>query len=450
MTGEETAPCRDCGSTQFTPDQDVLDTWFSSWLWPFSTLGWPEETKDLATFYPTDDLVTGPDIIFFWVARMVMAGYEFTGKKPFSLVHLHGLVRDEQGRKMSKSLGNSPDPIDLIDQYGADALRFTMLLLTPTGTDVLFGEKKIEIGRNFANKLWNAARFALMNLGEDTPPAPVLGREALADRWLASRLARVIGAADRKLDEMQLNDVARDPLRLHLARVLRLVPRDGQGADQRGRRGRGPRARRGPCGARRDPEAAPPADAVHHRGDRSHVPLGRGPLIVEAWPKADDDAVDEEAEEDFEILRELVVAVRNLRSEMNVPPGREADVTIRAGRGRAGRAGGGSLHPRDGADLPPPRRRRQPEAEHAASAVAGDAEVFVHLEGLIDLDLERNRLRRDLEKTEKPLASARRKLENQDFLEKAKPEVVETEREKIGSLELSIDKLQAALSALEE
>jgi valyl-tRNA synthetase len=451
VTGEETAPCRDCGSTQWRQDEDVLDTWFSSWLWPFSTLGWPEETKDLATFYPTDVLVTGPDIIFFWVARMVMAGQEFMGREPFHTVHLHGLVRDELGRKMSKSLGNSPDPIDLIDKYGADALRFTMLMLTPTGTDVLFGEKKLEVGRNFANKLWNAARFAMMNLGEDPPPAPGLGRDALADRWIASRLSRSIGSADRNLGEMQLNDVARDLYAfawndycdwyLEMAKVR--INAGGEDAV---------RARAGVlAGLDAILRLLHPLMPFLTEEIASHIPLGRGPLIVEPWPKADQYAVDELAEADFEILRELVVAVRNIRSEMNVPPGREADVTLRAtgdvarvarGEEASIRAMARIAHLHVGADSPKPR--------HAASAVARDAEVFVHLEGLIDLDVERNRLRRDLEKAEKALASTQRKLANQDFLEKAKPEVVETEREKIGNLELSIDKLQAALSALEE
>jgi valyl-tRNA synthetase len=451
ITGEETAPCRECGSTNWRQDDDVLDTWFSSWLWPFSTLGWPEETKDLAAFYPTDALVTGPDIIFFWVARMVMAGVEFMGREPFHTVHLHGLVRDEQGRKMSKSLGNSPDPIDLIDKYGADALRFTMLMLTPTGTDVLFGEKKIEVGRNFANKLWNAARFALMNLGDEPAPAPGLSRESLADRWISSRLARVCATVDRNLEQMQFNDAARELYAfawndycdwyLEMAKV-RI---NGGGEDAL-------RARAGVlAGLDVSLRLLHPLMPFLTEEIASHLPLRRGPIIAEPWPRAADHTIDDRAEADFEILRELVTAVRNIRSEMNIPPGREADVTLRASGDVARVAAEEEAHIRAlariahlhvGADCPKPK--------HAASAVARDAEVFVHLEGLIDLDVERTRLRRDLEKAEKALLSTQRKLANQDFLEKAKPEVVEAEREKIGNLELSIDKLQAALSALEE
>jgi valyl-tRNA synthetase len=472
LSGEEADPCPQCGSTQFTPDPDVLDTWFSSWLWPFSTLGWPEQTSDLGEFYPTDDLITAPDIIFFWVARMVMAGYEFTGKKPFSLVHLHGLVRDEEGRKMSKSLGNSPDPIDLIDRYGADALRFTMLLLTPTGTDVLFGEKKIEIGRNFANKLWNAARFALMNLGEDeaaltgAPRQPGHGplrghggHTDLADRWLHSRLLAVTLEAEQKLDEYRLSDLARILYEftwheycdwyLEMAKVR--INAGGPGAVE---------ARRGIlfglCTALRLLHPLIPfiTEEIWH-----HLPGTEGDLIDAPWPDVatrpaepggEPLSADPEAEEAMALLMETVVTVRNIRSEMNVPPSREAAVTIRADARSAALyqecasylktlARISELH--IGPDIEKPR--------FAASDVAGSSEVFVHLEGIIDLDLERSRLDRELQKNEKVLASARRKLENPDFLDRAKPEVVEKEREKLLLIEEAMAKLSRARGALE-
>src|SRR6185369_10660091 len=188
--------CPQCGSDQLTQDPDVLDTWFSSWLWPFSTMGWPDDTPTLRRFYPTDVLVTAADIIFFWVARMVMAGFEFTGQCPFRDVYLNSIVRDGQGRKMSKSLGNSPDPIDIIDQYGADAMRFTIVSLAPVGQDVRYDADKTEFGRNFANKIWNATRFALMHLGE-IPIAPrtePIADESLGlpDKWILSRLQTTI------------------------------------------------------------------------------------------------------------------------------------------------------------------------------------------------------------------------------------------------------------------
>ncbi len=203
--------CEKCGAPRLTQDPDVLDTWFSSWLWPFSTMGWPEETPALRRFYPTDTLVTAADIIFFWVARMVMAGYEFMGDCPFRDVYLNSIVRDDQGRKMSKSLGNSPDPLDVIDKYGADALRFTVVSLAPVGQDVRFSADKTEFGRNFANKIWNATRFALMNLGGE--PVEPWGDERpadlpLPDRWILSRLQAAIDDARAALEAYRLSDAA--------------------------------------------------------------------------------------------------------------------------------------------------------------------------------------------------------------------------------------------------
>ena len=379
-----------------------------------------------------------------------MAGCEFMEREPFHTVHLHGLVRDELGRKMSKSLGNSPDPIDLIEKYGADALRFTMLMLTPTGTDVLFGEKKIEMGRNFANKLWNAARFAQFNLG-DSPPPPGLGTATLADRWLGSRLATVCEQADSQLEEMAMNDLARSLYAfawndfcdwyLEMAKVR--IAEGGDGASA---------ARAGVlAGLDAILRLLHPLMPFISEEIAAHLPLGRGPLIVSPWPRSDMYRKDPRAEDDFAILVELVTAIRNIRSEMNVPPGREAGVTLRAGGDVARVAGENLDHLKAlariadftaGADQPKPR--------HAASAVVRDAEVYVHLAGIIDLDLERSRLRKELERIEKQLAATQRKLSNQDFLEKAKPEVVDAERERSRSNEVAIEKLRAALGALEE
>ena len=193
-------------------DPDVLDTWFSSWLWPLATLGWPEETSDLQRFYPIQTLVTGPDIIFFWVARMIMAGRRFLGRNPFSTVYFTGMVRDQQGRKMSKSLGNSPDPIELIETYGADAIRMGMMLIAPQGQDILFSEDDVAQGRNYMNKIWNAARFILMNLDDQLPP-PLATLPAerldLADRWILARLNRTLHTVERAYERYRINEVAK-------------------------------------------------------------------------------------------------------------------------------------------------------------------------------------------------------------------------------------------------
>ncbi|MGB4730088.1 MAG: valine--tRNA ligase [Candidatus Hydrothermia bacterium] len=196
--------CSRCGSTNITQDEDVLDTWFSSWLWPFSTLGWPEDTEYLRKYYPTDLLVTGWDILFFWVARMVMAGYYFMNKEPFKRVYLHGLIRDEKRRKLSKSLGNSPDPLELVGKYGADGVRMGLLLITPEGQDVIYSEKKIELGRNFCNKLWNACRLLLMNCTEgkiDIKVEPI----RIEDRWILHLLDKTISEITRALEEQDFN-----------------------------------------------------------------------------------------------------------------------------------------------------------------------------------------------------------------------------------------------------
>ena len=206
---EESPPssCHSCGSKNIVQDEDVLDTWFSSWLWPFSTLGWPEKTEYLERYYPTDLLITGWDILFFWVARMVMAGYYFMGEKPFHRVYLHGLIRDEKRRKLSKSLGNSPDPLDLISKYGADGVRMGLMLITPEGQDVIYSEKKMEIGRNFVNKLWNAGRLLIMNHdGSKMNPEPAA--ESLEDKWILYLLDKTISEVTKALDDLDFNRAA--------------------------------------------------------------------------------------------------------------------------------------------------------------------------------------------------------------------------------------------------
>ena len=196
--------CPKCGCTHFTQDEDTLDTWFSSALWPFSTLGWPDKTEDLDYFYPTDVLVTGYDIIFFWVIRMVFSGYAHTGKAPFHTVFIHGLVRDSQGRKMSKSLGNGIDPLEIIDQYGADALRMTLMTGNAPGNDMRFYNERVEASRNFANKVWNASRFIMMNLGDKELKKPAELTVRPADRWIMSKCNNLVKDVTENMDKFEL------------------------------------------------------------------------------------------------------------------------------------------------------------------------------------------------------------------------------------------------------
>ncbi|MBU1701694.1 MAG: valine--tRNA ligase [Candidatus Eisenbacteria bacterium] len=450
LSGGENQPCADCGSHKWRQDEDVLDTWFSSWLWPFSTLGWPERTEDLERFFPSSVLVTGPDIIFFWVARMVMASAEVEGRCPFKDVYLTGLVRDEEGRKMSKSLGNSPDPIDLIDRLGADALRFTMLMLTPQGNDILFGEKKVEVGRNFANKVWNATRLVLQNLDPACTELPETPSRHLTDRWLRSSLSRCIAESREALEAYRFNDLSRTIYEFvwheycdWYLEILKIRLRD-----------------------KIEPEAAI-ATAIQGISTSlqvlhplmpfvteelwSYLPGDRDLLIVSPWPEVNRSDIDEAAIQEMAGLRDVVVAIRTLRSEMNVPPARVANVTIRVDSDwmktlreqepiLKGLARIDELHLDANAIKP----------SHSASAVVRGMEVFVHLEGVIDLEIERKRLQKELDRVAKALESSVKKLANQDFLGKARPDVVEAARERLESLRETRSKLDRALSALED
>ncbi|MFH1144565.1 MAG: valine--tRNA ligase [Candidatus Eisenbacteria bacterium] len=453
LSGEEQQACPQCGGQDWRQDEDVLDTWFSSWLWPFSTLGWPEETEDLARYYPTHTLVTAPDIIFFWVARMVMAGCEFMGQRPFSEVYLHGVVRDEQGRKMSKSLGNSPDPIDLIDEFGADALRFTMLMLTPTGNDILFGKKKVEVGRDFANKLWNAGRFILFNLRDGELPAG-LPEDDLApeDRWILSRLSQVITDTDRWMREYRFTDVAHLLYDFTWKEFCAWYLEIAKLRMQKGTPAEGARARSVLVHVyKRILALLHPLMPFITEEIFDYLPGKEHELILGPWPAAHAGHVDREAEAQLAFFQEIVVAVRNMRSEMNVPPAGFVPVAMRVPDEAAavlrrmemplcGLARIESLTMAPDCEKP----------RHAAAGVAGPAEIFVLLEGVIDLEVERTRLVKELKRLEGLQESSRKKLGNMDFLERARAEIVTAEREKLQQFEQMRTKVEHALKALED
>jgi valyl-tRNA synthetase len=445
--------CKKCSSSSLHQDSDVLDTWFSSWLWPFSTLGWPEETEDLKYFYPTSLLITAPDIIFFWVARMVMAGLEFTGKVPFPHVHLHGIVRDDLGRRMQKSLGNSPDPIDIISEYGSDALRFTMALLTPTGQDILFSAKKLDTGRHFANKLWNAARLAITNLDGFDPSRvdPKLLKFTLEDRWILSRLSNLTRETRRYLTTYRFNSAARALYEfawgefcdwyLELAKVRFY-------------------------GDKNTPEYLSVQYVTHKVLDsflrllHPFMPFiteeiwqklpGSGQSLARArWPKSSKALMDEEAENEMAILQQAVCGIRNIRSEMNVAPSRKAPVLIRVGGRnleilRKNEASLKFLCKVDRAEISSSVTKPQ----LAASSITEGMEIYMPLEGLIDIEVEKQRLGKELQKAHGDLELTLKKLNNRDFVVKAKPEVVERERQKLKTFEELTDKLQKNLEAL--
>jgi valyl-tRNA synthetase len=434
-------------------DPDVLDTWFSSGLWPFSTLGWPKETADLARYYPTTVLETGYDIIFFWVARMIVSGLKFTGKIPFRVVYLHGLVRDEQGRKMSKSLGNVLDPLDLIAEYGADALRFTLLTGGAPGNDMKLSLTRVESNRNFANKLWNAARFVILNvegrqlaLAADAiaydmryavPPAAALG---LADRWILSRLQSVQSEVTRLINDWQLGEAGRQlydfvwteycDWYIEAAKVRLADPASTEAQ------------------ATRQVLAFVLEQSL--RLLHPYIPFvtetiwqnlpglggdGRA-LMVSRWPQRQD-AHDEQAEEVFGSIQEIVRAIRNARSEYDVPPGRRIAAQISAGAHAEILGDNSPLLARlAGLDLAALQvAATLPAPGNAVTLAAGGATIYLPLAGLVDLAAERTRLQKEIDNIDKQLQRIDGLLATPGFVNKAPAEVIDRERSRLGELQ---------------
>jgi valyl-tRNA synthetase len=434
-------------------DEDVLDTWFSSWLWPFATLGWPQETEDLRRYYPNSLMVTGSDIIFFWVARMIMAGIEFTGRPPFPHVFFTSIVRDARGRKMSKSLGNSPDPLAMMDRYGADAVRFTMVYLTPTGQDLLFDEKRVETGKFFANKVWNAARLVSQRLGDEdlSRVRESALRLTLADRWILSRFANAVKDTTRNLRTYRFHEAAQTVYQFTWSEYcdwyLEMAkPRWAEDADPEDRRAARWVAWKVLDGILRLLHPFMPFlteeiwQALPHDGEL---------LATASWPRARRSWFDADAERRIGFLQELVVAVRNLRVENGLPPGKWVPVVVRGSPEQLDLVEALSSQIRPLARIEPLTLAREGSRPAvAASAVVQGAEVFLPLEGLIDLDEERARLAREADKLLGELESSRKKLRNQDFLRKARPDVVEKEKQRLGSLEETLDKLKRAQESL--
>ncbi|MBN1885006.1 MAG: valine--tRNA ligase [Candidatus Krumholzibacteriota bacterium] len=444
----EPVACPACGSGALRQDEDVLDTWFSSWLWTFSPLGWPEQTKDLDVFHPTDVLVTGGDIIFFWVARMIMASLEFLGEIPFSTVYITGIVRDAKGRKMSKSLGNSPDPIDIIDEYGADALRFTLMMLSPPGQDLLFDEAKVETGRHFANKIWNAARFVLgreESAGPGSGPvgeagAALLGDEKTGpvvfgweDRWIASRLVDTWRAVDDRLERFRFDEAIR---LLHdffwhefcdwYLEMAKPALREG-----------GERAAGAVAAARFVLGGSmvllyPFMPFITEEIWRMLAP-GRPALSEGTIGLPAGELVDENLDLDVGLFKEIVTTIRNLRQGCNVPPASAVDVILNCepGSGMAGRlarfepqirhlARVAEIETTEGAGKP---------AGSVAAGLAG-LEIYLPLDGVVDLAEERARLKKELEKLGVECDKIAVRLDDGRFVQRAPAEVVARERER--------------------
>jgi valyl-tRNA synthetase len=439
---------------ELTRDPDVLDTWFSSALWPFSTLGWPEETRELRRYYPTDVLVTGFDIIFFWVARMMMMGCKFMGDVPFRTVYIHALVRDERGQKMSKSKGNIVDPLDLIERYGCDALRFTLTALAAQGRDIKLAESRVEGYRNFATKLWNAARYAEMNgcaLDRNFDPAAT---KLTVNRWIAGAVAETAAEVERAIDEFKFNDAAGALYHFVWGTFcdwyLEFTKPILTGADQ---------------GAKAETRAMTAwvlAQIVHLLHPimpfltevlwRHLAGEGAGMLILSRWPQFDPRLKDRAAIDEMEWVVGLVSAIRTARSEMNVPAAAEL---------AAFASGDATAERRIAAHLDQIRRlARLAEVKPAKGgtwdAVAGKAiqivvegaTVSLDLAGTVDVTKERARLAKEAATIEGDLDKIAKKLGNAQFLAKAKAEVIEEQRERQAEAEAALARVRAAAARL--
>ena len=448
-----------CGTTPpvgdgWQQDEDVLDTWFSSWLWPFATLGWPDETNDLKDFYPTQSIVTGPDIIFFWVARMIMAGIYFRDEIPFSNVCFNGIIRDEKGRKMSKSLGNSPDPVELMDEYGSDALRVGILMIAPTGLDILFSKDKIEHGRNFVNKLWNSARFILMNKDKNfriSSDFNLIEGTTNIDRWIVSRLETSIGKIDKYYNQYRLNDALKTVydftrkdfcdwyIEFAKIRLYGDDPMDREVAFQVSS-----------YVLRNILKLLHPFAPFVTEELWSYLKTDKEDMILtESYPMQDIDLVSDSIEEEVEIVKNIISSVRNVRADLNIPPSKEADLAVRVNSKvsdlfdlyqnqikRLARVGTIAF----GKDIKKPRK--------SATAVVDGIEIFIPLEGLIDLEAEIKRLEKQIDDMQARLDNVNKKLGNENFVSRAPKEVIRNERDKQKRYRDNLDKLKANLNSL--
>ena len=450
VSREDACKCEKCGSTKIERDPDVLDTWFSSALWPFETLGWPEKTPDLETFYPTDVLVTGYDIIFFWVARMIFSGCEHTGKTPFHTVLIHGLVRDDKGRKMSKSLGNGIDPLEMIEKYGCDALRMNMVTGNSPGNDMRFYVERCEAMRNFANKLWNASRYVMMNLGENAVNAlPAEDKLEIADKWVLSKLNSLIAEVTENLEKYELGvavqkvydyiwdtycdwyieltkarlyseDADRKQTAIQvlvyvLDQVLRLLhpfmPFITEEIWQ----------------------------SIPHEGDA---------LIVAKWPEYREELAFKAECAQMESVMEAIRAIRNRRAEMNVPPSKKAALFVLTNKAQVFTEGEGFLQRLAYAEAVTLLEKEPENLNGMVTITTADAKLYIPMGQLVDVAKELERIEKELEKAKKNLAGIEGKLSNENFTARAPEAVVNAEREKAARARDLIAQLEESAAAL--
>lgn len=457
VTKDEVKVCPKCKGHHIRQEEDVLDTWFSSWLWSFSTLGWPEKTKDLDYFLPTNVLVTGHEIIYLWVARMIMATLEFEQKIPFDTVYLHGIVRDETGRKMSKSLGNSPDPIHIIEEVGADALRFSMIFNTPKGQDSYYSDSLLETGRNFANKIWNAFRYIMMNVEkiEGLPKQNELKLE-LADKWIYSRLNQVITEVTENYENLRQNDSAQILMQfiwndfcswyieLSKDRIYDDNNKAGQltakfvllDVLQQSMRLLHP--------------LMPFITEEVWQTVKEYFPMEETALIIAKFPIAEEAKIDNAINDNMSFVQETITAIRNLRKQVNLSPGLDIEITINVAEESQKELF--NAYQNYFAKLAKVVQMNifvnGEKVAGAIAAVVRNIEIFLPLTGLVDLVKEKDKLLKQIEKLENELSGIDRKLNNEKFIQNAKAEVVEKEKEKFTEVKSKLDTIQELYDSL--
>ena len=441
--------CPKCGGKHLHQDEDTLDTWFSSALWPFSTLGWPDETEELKYFYPTNTLVTGYDIIFFWVARMIFSGMKHMGKAPFSTVLYHGLLRDSQGRKMSKSLGNGIDPVEVIDQYGADALRFTLVTGNSPGNDARYSEEKVAASRNFANKIWNAARFIHMNIDGKDVPCALPETLTLEDQWIVSRFNTVakevtenlekfeLGMAVQKLYDFLWDDFCDWYIELAKIRLNSADEAAAQGARQ---------VLVWTLGSTL--KLLHPFMPFVTEEIWQSLPHEGEALIVAPWPEYEEGRAFPQAEAEMKKVMELITAVRTRRSEMNVPPSKKAHLMVETAAPQAfvteqeaiARLAycssvevGGHFE----------------QTEGSVTVVTAACRGYLPMDDLVDKKAETARLQKELEGAKKQLATAQAKLQNEKFISKAPQNVIDGVKDNAKKLQEKVRMIEESLKALQ-
>ncbi|MBT3181449.1 MAG: valine--tRNA ligase [Deltaproteobacteria bacterium] len=453
VSRENPSKCPHCENTDITQDEDVLDTWFSSALWPFSTLGWPEKTPELEAYYPTNTLSTDRGIIYFWVARMVMMGLKMVNEVPFSDVYIHGTILDDQGRKMSKSLGNGIDPLDIIEKYGADAMRFSLVVLSTEGQDLKLSESKFEMGRNFCNKLWNATRFAMMNL-EGAPDDAKDKDRTLADKWILNRLQTTINSLRESMDDYKFSLAAQtlyhfiwnDFCDWYLEATKLAMSGDA------------------------DPKKKAASQATLKYVLNQSIKLLHPflPFITEElWQNLNPDSKSimiaeyptsskklpfEDESSHFNIAQDIISAIRNVRGEHNVKPGQKINAIVKApdkkhtGILESCRSYITFLSRLDnldiGVDVEVPKQ--------AATQVTGNIEVHIPYAGLIDVAAEKARLEKEIKKSEGEMEGIRNKLGNEAFISRAPKDIVDREKERLAAGEDKIAKLNDALKKLDQ